>query len=373
MRPSKLRSWGMAGSAMSRSCSGWIPERLLRDVVISTWPMIPPQIVFVKKGGRPRILEATPQVEAAFVLVIAEHTAGCPQHGVKWTNQRQQSIADSIEEQLEVSISRRIVGQLLKKHGFVRRKALKKKSFKQSPDRNTQFEHIVKLKESYLKAGQIVLSIDTKKKELLGNFYRDGRLYTQETIEVLDHDFPSYSDGKVIPHGLYDIGLNKAHINLGTSHDTTEFACDSVVHWWREHDRADHPEATQLLLLCDGGGSNPANSWLFKQDLQRLAYETGLEIRVAYYPPYCSKHNPIEHWVFPHLTRACEGVVFTSVPLVQRLMEKNQTRTGLSVTVDILSGVYETGRKALEHLKSTLNVVSHSLLPKLNYTISPQT
>jgi hypothetical protein len=331
------------------------------------------QVGFAKKGGRPRILEVTPQIDEVFQAVIAEHTAGCPQHGLRWTNQRQQQIAEAIGEQLNVTIGRRIVRQLLKKHGFVKRKALKKKSFKQSPDRNTQFEHIAALKEQYLKAGQVVLSIDTKKKELLGNFYRDGRLYTQETIEVLDHDFPSYSDGKVVPHGLYDIGLHKAHINLGTSHDTTEFACDSVAHWWREHGQADHPGATQLLLLCDGGGSNPANSWLFKQDLQRLANATGLEIRVAHYPPYCSKHNPIEHRVFPHVSRACEGVVFTSVPVVQRLMERTSTRTGLSVTVDILSSIYETGRKAVEELKSTIRLVRDEVLPKLNYTILPQT
>ena len=262
--------------------------------------------------------------------------------------------------------------QLLRQHGFVKRKALKKKSFKQHPDRNVQFERIAELKQQYLASGQIALSMDTKKKELLGNFYRDGRLYTQETIEVLDHDFPSYSDGKVVPHGLYDIGMNKAHINLGLSHDTTEFACASVAHWWEHYGQADHPDATELLLLCDGGGSNPANSWLFKQDLQELANQTGLKIRVAHYPAYCSKHNPIEHRVFPHVSRACEGVVFTSVSLVKSLMERARTSTGLRVSVDILSGAYETGRKAAESLKSKLDLVKDASLPKLNYTISPQ-
>lgn len=261
--------------------------------------------------------------------------------------------------------------QLLKRHGFVRRQAQKKKSFKQHSDRNPQFENITALKTAYLAAGQPVLSMDTKKKEMLGNFYRSGKLYTRETLEVWDHDFPSYSEGKVVPHGLYDIGLNKAHVNLGTSHDTTEFACDSIAHWWRHHGCRHHPAAHQLLILCDGGGSNPSRSPLFRQDLQALANDLKLEIRIAHFPPYCSKHNPIEHRVFPHVTRACEGVVFESVPLVKQLIERTTTRTGLQVTVDIIDRVYETGRKAALDLKAPLRVVADAFLPAWNYTIMP--
>lgn len=260
---------------------------------------------------------------------------------------------------------------MLKQHGFVRRQAQKKTSFKQHPERNPQFENITALKAAYLAAGQPVLSMDTKKKERLGNFYRNGTLYTRETLAVLDHDFPSYSEGKVVPHGLYDIGLNKAHVNLGTSHDTTQFACDSVERWWSLHGRHDHPNADKILILCDGGGSNPSRSPLFQQDLQALANRLKLEIRIAHFPPYCSKHNPIEHRVFPHVTRACEGVVFESVPLVKQLIERTQTRTGLQVTVDIIDRVYETGRKAALDLKASLRIVADALLPPWNYTILP--
>lgn len=268
-------------------------------------------------------------------------------------------------------MSRRIVRQLLKKHGFVSRQAQKKKSFKQHPDRNPQFENITALKAEYLAAGQPVLSMDTKKKEMLGNFYRSGKLYTREALEVWDHDFPSYSEGKIVPHGLYDVGLNKAHVNLGASHDTTEFACDSVAHWWLLHGRHDHPHAKRLLILCDGGGSNPSRSPLFQQDLLSLANTLNLEIRIAHYPPYCSKHNPIEHRVFPHVTRACEGVVFESVQLVKQLIESTQTSTGLKVTVDILDRVYETGRKVTQDIKSSLRIVADALLPAWNYTVQP--
>jgi hypothetical protein len=268
-------------------------------------------------------------------------------------------------------VSGRIVRQLLKQQGFVRRQSQKKKSFKQHPERNPQFENITALKAKYLAAGQPVLSMDTKKKEMLGNFYRHGKLYVRETIEVLDHDFPSYSDGKVVPHGLYDIGQNKAHVNLGTSHDTTEFACDSVAHWWNLHGRHDHQKAKELLILCEGGGSNPSRSPLFQQDLQALASTLNLEIRIAHFPPYCSKHNPIEHRVFPHVTRACEGVVFTSLPLVKQLIERTQTRTGLQVTVDIIDRVYKTGRKATRSIQNSLQVVADAILPAWNYTVLP--
>lgn len=261
---------------------------------------------------------------------------------------------------------------MLKRHGFVRRQSQKKKTFKQHPDRQAQFARIAELKQQYMAAGWPVISIDTKKKELLGNFYRKGQLYTRQTLAVFDHDFPSYGDGKIIPHGVYDLGKNKAHVNLGTSHDTAEFACDAVAHWWDILGRRDYPQATQALILCDGGGSNPAGSVLFQQDLQTLANRTGLTLRIAHYPSYCSKYNPIEHRVFPHITRACEGVVFDRVPLVRQLIERARTSTGLRVTVDILDKIYETGRKAVDCLKSTINIVLDTRLPKWNYTISPQ-
>jgi len=243
---------------------------------------------------------------------VAEHTAGCPQHNFRWTHLRPREIAQKITEK-GIHVSRRIVRKLMRRHDFRLRQSQKKKTFKQHPERNKQFENIKKLKAEYLEAAQPAISIDTKKKELLGNFYRDGKLYTQKTIEVLDHDFPSYSYGKVIPHGIYDLARNKAHINLGTSRDTTEFASDSLAHWWEQYGQYDYPQAKEMLVLCDGGGSNPARSPLFHQDIHVLANRTGLKIRVVHYPSYCSKYNPIEHRVFCHVSRACEGVVFDTI------------------------------------------------------------
>jgi hypothetical protein len=163
---------------------------------------------------------------------------------------------------------------------------------------------------------------------LIGNLYRPGTLYTRETVETLDHDFPSLAEGVVIPHGLYDLKHNQGYITLGTSHDTSAFACDSLRQWWQTHGRALYPPAASLLLLCDGGGSNSARTYLFKAELEQVAQETGLEIRVAHYPPYTSKYNPIEHRLLPHLTRACQGVIFTSINVVKDLMAKATTKTG---------------------------------------------
>lgn len=206
---------------------------------------------------------------------------------------------------------------LLEAGGFRRRKAQKSVAMGSHKDRNAQFETITRLKADFLGAGLPVISIDTNKKELLGNFYRGGRVYTQQALETFDHDFPSASSGKVIPHGAYDLGLNTGYLRLGTSHDTSEFACENIERWWLDYGQDNSPQAGKLLMLCDCGGSNNASHYLFKQDLQPLADRLELSIRVAHYPPYTSKYTPIEHRLLPHVTRACQGVVFHTIEIVR--------------------------------------------------------
>jgi len=205
----------------------------------------------------------------------------------------------------------------------------------------------------------------------MGNFYRPGTLYTQAPVETWDHDFPSLAQGVVIPHGIYDLQRNQGYVTLGTSHDTSEFACDSLRQWWQTDGQALYAEADSLLLLCDGGGSNSARTYLFKADLEQLVQEIGMEIRVAHYPPYTSKYNSIEHRLFPHLTRACQGVIFTSVDLVKDLMAKATTKTGLEVNVSILDKVYATGRKVAATFKEQMRVIFDDALPQWNYRVLP--
>ncbi len=290
---------------------------------------------------------------------------------VRWTNLSRRQIAGRVTE-LGTPVSRHVVSQLLRKHRYRRRKALKKRTMgPRHPDRNAQFENIARLKAEYLGAGLPVISIDTKKKELIGDFYRDGAIETQATIVVNDHDFASMGSGVVIPHGIYDVGLNRGFVYLNTSHDTSEMACDSVAAWWEADGRSAYPRAGKLLVLCDGGGSNSASRYVFKGELQKLADRLGLEIRVAHYPPYCSKYNPVEHRLFPHLTRACRGVIFRTLETVRHYMAEAKTATGLEVEVRILEKVYETGRKCTAGFKETMRIAFDEILPKWNYRAVP--
>ena len=327
-------------------------------------------------GGRRRRLEQDPKIDDDFHKVLVEHTAGSPtEESLIWTDLTKTEIVDLMQE-CGSYVSVHIVDQLLDRYGYHERKALRMEPLSRHPDRNSQFETIARLKREYLDSDDPILSIDLKARELLGNFFRGGTLWTRQTIRVFDHDFAEFAQGVVLPHGIYDLKLNRGYIHLGTSHDTSEFACDSLKDWWERFGRAAYPGAKSILLLCDGGGSNPADNdngqaHLFRTDVQRLVNDLGLEIRVAHYPPYASKYNPIEHRLFPHLTRVCRGVIFHTIDVVAELMRKASTRTGLSVVVDILDKVYETGRKVSQATKDAVNLVRDAILPRWNYRILP--
>ena len=206
----------------------------------------------------------------------------------------------------------------------------------------------------------------------MGKLYRKGRVRCSAPFQAFDHDFPSWSDGVVIPHGIYDRRANLGHINLGLSHDTSQFACDSFKWYWNRIGKQRYPEATSILLTCDGGGSNSANKYIFKYDLGRLSESIGLEIRIAHYPPYCSKYNPIERRFFPHVGRACSGMLFDTIDRVVELMRRTKTSTGLRTTVNIIRRLYETKRNATEEMKANLRITYDKLLPKWNYVASPE-
>ncbi|MFQ5799968.1 MAG: ISAzo13 family transposase [Bacteroidota bacterium] len=323
-------------------------------------------------GGRKSYQETWVDIDEKFLQVLQDHTAGNPMdETVRWTDLSVKEIVQLLRDDHAIKVSKSVVRKLLKKHNYRRRKAQKKQTMKRVPHRNEQFENIQRLKAEYETAGNPIVSMDTKKKEYLGNFYRDGHVYTLEELRTYDHDFNSFADGVIIPHSLYDMRLNVGYIQLGTSHDTSEFACDSFRRWWDTYGRLHYPDATSILVLCDGGGSNSSRHYIFKQDLQALADEIGVEIRIAHYPPYCSKYNPIEHRLFPHVTRACQGVIFTSIDVVQQLMQKTRTTTGLKVFVHILDKVYQTGREVADDFKQQMRIVHDSFLAQWNYRAIP--
>jgi hypothetical protein len=323
-------------------------------------------------GGRHKIIDNVEEIHEKFMKIMEEHTAGSPMNeDIKWTNLSPTEISNYFMKE-GMKISEHVVKQLLKVNGYVERKAQKNEVFKSVEHRDEQFLNIERLKKNYINLGiNPIISIDVKKKEAIGNFYRDGKLYTKEILKVLDHDFASYADGLVIPHGVYDIQRNEGYVTIGTSKDTSEFACESIKDWWENIGRNLYPNATSILILADGGGSNSSRSYLFKLDLQNLANEIGIEIRIAHYPPYTSKYNPIEHRMFCHVTRACEGTVFKSLEIVKELIERTQTKFGLKVIVSIKDKIYQTGRKVSEDFKNKMTIVFDNYLGKWNYCAVP--
>jgi len=313
-------------------------------------------------------------VETHLQQLLQEFTAGDPtREGVLWTNLSLCELSRHLKA-MGTPASRRTIRRLLKKFNVGRRKAKKNKAMGHHPDRNAQFENITRLRQEHVATGDPIISIDTKNKEKLGNYYRPGHTFTAQTVETFDHDFDTAKQGKIIPHGIYDVTTGQAFIHLNTSHDTSELCCDSIFLWWEKHGRQTYPHAKRILILCDGGGSNNAKYYIFKEDLQRLCNRMGIEVRVAHFPPYCSKYNLIEHRVFPHVTRACQGVIFHTVNTVKQFMERAKTSTGLSVVVEILEKVYATGRKYAADFKATMKEKIHfdAHLPQWNYSITPE-
>jgi len=307
----------------------------------------------------------------AFHIVIETRTAGDPiREGVQWTDLTRSEIAAALGQE-GFAVSTTTVDRLLDELGFGLRQPRKVKTMGECADRDAQFKKIGRLKARYLKAGRPVLSLDTKKREILGDYVRPGRVLSTEPLRGWDHDFPQRRLGIVIPHGIYDLGRNEGYVHLGVSHDTADFVIDTMFHWWNHHGVRQYRGADKMLALLDSGGSSGCRAVRFKNELQCFADLTGLEVRVAHYPTHCSKYNPVEHRLFPHLTRVCQGVFLDSVEMVQSLMQKASTRTGLRTFVDILKRVYETGLKLPTFIRDTLSIRFDRLLPLWNYVVAP--
>jgi hypothetical protein len=326
-------------------------------------------------GGAKAKIELIPGLDEAFLEIVDHYTAGDPmREEVLWTNLAHTEIAEQLQARgMDVGV--RIVKQLLHKHKFKKRKAQKRLSTGAFAARDAQFQRIKALRAEYEAVGNPIISMDTKKKELLGLLFREGRIYTQLPLPVYDHDFSYLADGVAIPYTLYDMQRNRAFVCLGSSKDTAAFVCDAIRAWWNAEGQAAYPTATSILLLADSGGSNSYRHYVFKEALQQLASELGIELRMAHYPPYTSKWNPVEHRVFPSITKALKGAILTSLDQVKTLIERAKTSTGLTVTVQILTTVYQTGQKVAEGFKESMRIIFDTELgkelAKLNYRAIP--
>jgi hypothetical protein len=285
---------------------------------------------------------------------------------VLWTN----LTLIQIQEKLKInciSVSCPLIKKLLKLCGYVKRKMNKCKTLKEVAHRNAQFEHIAELKQEFIDNQQPVLSIDTKKKEMIGNFYREGKVFCTEAQAVNDHDFNSFAEGIAVPHGIYDVVQNTCYLTIGKSKDTAEFACDCIEYHWNTYIKHNYPQAKKILILCDGGGSNHSWHYVVKEQFKLLAERLQIEIVIAHYPPYCSKWNPIEHRAFSFISKKWQGIKFDNYDIIRELAEQTTTKAGFCVKANINTKIYKTGNKASDKFMKTMPVIFDKVLPKWNY------
>ena len=303
--------------------------------------------------------------------MIESIKAGSPTNSnVYWVSLKPYSIVKLFEEQHHIKISNGLVKRLLKELGYGYRKQTKQLATGSYAQRNEQFKIICTL-VLVMSLKSPVLSIDCKKKERLGNLYRNGKCFCTKAVKVYDHDYEHLSDGKVIPHGIYDMQANKGYISIGGSSETADFIVDNLLWWWWKYGIHQYPDAKNILLLCDAGGANSYRHFLFKHRLMEFAKQTGLSVIVCYYPPYCSKWNPIEHRLFSQVHKAMEGVVLSDYQTVYKLIEHTSTKTGLSVVVRLNMKEYPIGIKIDKADVDEKRIQYHPVIPELNYRINP--
>lgn len=324
-------------------------------------------------AGRRSVLPQHPEWTRAVVQIIEPHTAGLPQdENVVWISLSVTQIMNELAA-IGYDISRYFVNQILDSLGLRERSFYKDLPMKDVKDRNEQFEKIDAIRKEATNVGLPIISIDTKKKEMLGNFKREGKALSTGRLKSLDHDFATFSDGQIVPHGIYDITRNVGYMTLGISHDTSRFVCDNIARVWREHLREQYPDAQTLVILCDGGGSNSSSHRIVKQDFMNLADRLGIRLLVVHYPPYCSKFNPIEHRLFSQITRSWSGAPLMSLQNAAQRAAMTTTKKGLKVFVHVNSKSYDIMRPIDESYQKRLvqQVIFAPELGKWNYLVKP--
>jgi hypothetical protein len=304
---------------------------------------------------------------------VESHTAGSPvKPGQLWTNRSPTELARELADQGQPVDPKTVERLLQQELGLSRRQMEKTLSMGESADRDAQFHEMQKIKSEFLEQGFPVVSIDTKKKELLGKFYRSGPAWTNGRVRAWDHDFPSSAWGKVIPYGVYDLARNESLVYLAQGADTGQLAVDAVRRWWHRLGKWHYPVAAPLLVLADCGGSNGYRVPLFREQLQLLANRLGKVIRVCHIPPYCSKYNPIDHRVFCHLSRSLRSLMLRSIELIRQAIDRTTTSKGLRVITELARKLYPSGLKASPAYRERETVLRNDTLPQFNYRFEPQ-
>jgi hypothetical protein len=290
----------------------------------------------------------------------------------KWQRSSLRHLMDEME-QIGHWISHTTIARLLKEMGYSLKANVKRLSGSSHPDRDRQFQYIAVQKAIFQQAGLPIISVDTKKKELIGNFKNPGQEWCRDARAVNDHDFEQDALGKAVPYGIYDLMHNHGYVYVGQSADTPQFAVEVIVSWWREFGQELFPNADKILILADAGGSNGCRPRLWKQQLQeQLADQLGLEVTVCHYPTGASKWNPIEHRLFGPISLNWAGKPLETFEFMLACIRGTDTDTGLQVNAFLVEKVYEKGIKVAKEVMQALHIEWHSVCPRWNYTIKPR-
>jgi len=291
--------------------------------------------------------------------------------GLKWTRKTLRALQRALRRKgFKVSLA--TIRRLLRRLRYALRVNRKRLTKEQRPERDRQMRYLVRLRRRFLKAGKPVISVDTKKRELVGNFKNAGRTWRRQALSVLEYDYRSQADGVAIPYGIYDLGANEGFVVIGTSHQTPEFACAAIRSWWLRVGRLKYDGQDELLIEADCGNPNGNQSWRWKFGLQQLADEFGLQVTVTHLPTGASKWNPVEHRLFSQISANWAGQPLVSYETVLKFIRRTKTETGLRVRAYLDRTVYRTGWDLSGEQKSQINVCPHRVLPEWNYTIEPQ-
>lgn len=324
-------------------------------------------------AGRKRVEENQPTLLAALEALVDPLTRGDPMSALRWTCKSTRRLAEELTHQGHC-VTARTVARLLAEMDYTLQTTRKTREGISHPDRNAQFEHINTLSQDFLLRGQPVISVDTKKKELVGDFKNPGQEWQPqgcpEAVQV--HDFPDKELGKAIPYGVYDLAENTGWVRVGCDHDTAQFAVQTVRNWWFQMGKPLYPEATEVLINADGGGSNGSRSRLWKVALQDLADETGLTLCVCHFPPGTSKWNKIEHRMFCHITQNWRGRPLVSHAVIVYLIANTTTQTGLRIQAQLDTNTYPIGLQVTEEELAQVQLERAEFHGEWNYKIHPR-
>jgi len=362
---------GRGGITVVAEATGVHPDTISRGVREAEGR--PEPRVRAPGGGRKKLADTDQQLVPALEALVDPATRGDPVSPLRWTCLSTRNLADALTRAGH-PVSDRTVARLLREQGYSLQGNAKVAEGAQHADRDAQFRFIAGRAGEFLAAGDPVISVDAKKKEKVGQFANGGAEWRPrgqpERVNV--HDFPSDAIGKAIPYGIYDLGANAGWVSVGTDHDTSAFAAETLRRWWRADGPARYPAARRLLICADAGGSNAARARAWKVELARLAAQTGLEITVCHYPPGTSKWNKVEHRLFAQITRNWRGRPLTSHQAVVELISATTTTTGLTVTAELDTGEYPTGLRYTSKQVDALPIGKHDFHPDWNYTIRPE-